>query len=109
MEITQENISKLEKENLRLKKQLEEKDHNIYSLCENHNSLAEFHDSVWKHNGEQGKEIKRLKKELEKESRKTFKLEREFFVEQGKRWMVEWEVHCLKKDVKKLKREQKNA
>ena len=111
--IKTENERKLEKEVEALKKQLEEKDHMIKSLGDNYVSQKEIHDElwgpVWEHNGVQGKEIKRLQKELEKEHRKTFKVERELFCEQGKRWMVEWEVHCLKKDIKKLKRGQKNA
>ncbi len=74
MEITQENISKLEKENIRLKKEIEEKDHMINSLGENYVSQKEIHDALWKPFWEdyqsQGKEIKRLKKEL-KERRAT--------------------------------------
>ena len=106
MEITQENISKLEEENLRLKKQLEEKDHNINSLCENYFSQKEIHDALWEpfwgDFQKQGKEIKRLKE-------KIFKLDEKVFLEEQKRSWCEMEIIRLKIQNTKLKQGQKNA
>ena len=95
MEITQENISKLEEENIRLKKDLED----YKNASEVMGEAKEMFSNMCNDREER----------LKKANLKIFKLERKFFIEQGKRWMVEWEVHCLKKEIKKLKRRQKNA